>query len=214
MALYPVFIDLAGRRCVVVGGGEVAVRKARALREAGAEVRVVSPAPHQALDGLEGVELCERPYARQLLVGADLVIACTDQAELNGRVYEDCRSLGIWCNVADDPDRCDFQVPAVLCRGLLQIAVSTGGASPALAGTIRDELGGQFGPAFEQWLRQLKRVRGVLMLELDDVQLRREVLQRLGSAESLALFRRGSGEQWEQWAWQVAGLGERGEGQG
>jgi len=214
MALYPVFIDLTGRRCVVVGGGEVAVRKARALGEAGARVRVVSAEPHKELDGLEGVELCEQPYARRLLGGADLVIACTDQAELNGRVYEDCRSLSIWCNVADDPDHCDFQVPAVLCRGLLQIAVSTGGASPALAGTIRDELGGQFGPVFEQWLGQLKGLRGVLMLQLHDVQLRRAILQRLGSAESLALFRRGSGQQWWEWARQVAGVDEWGAGQG
>jgi precorrin-2 dehydrogenase/sirohydrochlorin ferrochelatase len=137
---YPLFLDVTGRLCVVVGGGEVAERKVMALLDCGADVRVVSPQMTEGLHrmAVEGAIRAEvREYQEGDLEGALLAIAATDNSALNARVSSEVRGLGILVNVVDDPERSSFIVPSLFRRGGVLIAISTGGRSPALAKRIR-----------------------------------------------------------------------------
>ena len=156
--LYPIFLDLAGRRCVVVGGGEVASRKARKLLQAGADVVMISPEVKNELAG-RGLEIHERPYRPGDLEGAYLAFTATDSREVNAAVAREARERGIPANVADRPSEGDFALPATLSRGRLQVAVSTGGASPALARRIRGELEGLFGPEWADLVERFDAAR-------------------------------------------------------
>ncbi len=143
MGYYPVLLDLAGRRCVMVGGGVVAERRIDGLLTAGAEVIVISPRLTPTLTALlaEGRIYHEpRGYRDGDLAGADLAFVATDAGEVNAAVAREARELGLWINAADDPARCTFILPALVRRGDLTVAVATGGSSPALARAIREEL--------------------------------------------------------------------------
>jgi precorrin-2 dehydrogenase/sirohydrochlorin ferrochelatase len=142
----------------VVGGGAVARRKARKLLQAGAEVVVISPEVLPELEGM-GVEVRHRPYEYGDLEGADLAFAATDSREVNAAVAREAGERGVRINVADRPSEGDFAVPATLRRGGLQVAVSTGGASPTLARRIRNELEEVFGPEWASVVAELETVR-------------------------------------------------------
>ena len=137
--LYPLFMDVSGSRCVVVGGGGVASRKVRGLLESGARVVVVSPEVSPEVEAMD-VTIERRPYRPGDLAGAALAFAATDRREVNAAVTREARENGIPVNVADRPAEGDFALPSVLRRGGLQVAVSTGGASPTLARRVRDAL--------------------------------------------------------------------------
>ena len=156
--LYPIFLDLSGRRCVVVGGGEVASRKARKLLQARAEVVVISPEISPELESV-AVEVNRRPYEEGDLEGAYLAFAATDSREVNAAVAREAKERGIPANVADRPSEGDFALPSTLRRGRLQVAVSTGGASPALARRIKDELEESFGPEWAGLVEELQAAR-------------------------------------------------------
>jgi len=142
---YLAALDLRGRRCVVAGGGEVARRKAAGLLAAGAEVLVVAPEVGEMPAGT----VVQRRAARLAdLDGAVLAVCATDDPAANAALACEARRRGVLVNVVDDPDAGDFTVPAVLRRGALQVGVSTGGASPALARRLRDELAEQVGPEY------------------------------------------------------------------
>ena len=158
VVLYPIFLDLSGRRCVVVGGGEVASRKARKLLQARAEVVVISPEIKAELESV-AVEIHRRPYKEGDLDGAYLAFAATDSREVNAAVAREAKERGIPVNVADEPSEGDFAAPSVLRRGGLQVAVSTGGASPALARRIKDELEESFGPEWAGLVEELHAAR-------------------------------------------------------
>jgi precorrin-2 dehydrogenase/sirohydrochlorin ferrochelatase len=143
---------------VVVGGGAVAARKARKLFQAGAEIVVVSPKILPALGDMSFV-VHERPYEYGDLEGADLAFAATDSREVNAAVVREANARGIRINVADRPTEGDFAVPSTLRRGGLQVAVSTGGASPTLAKRIRNELEEVFGPEWAGVVKELEVVR-------------------------------------------------------
>jgi siroheme synthase-like protein len=141
---YPVTLDLHGRPCLVVGGGVIAERKATGLVEAGARVTILSPALSPGLMSLatDGrLAWRRRPFAAGDTAGFVLVMVATDDRRVNAAVAAEARAHGVLVNCADDPDRCDFILPALLRRGALTVAVSTGGASPAIARLARDELG-------------------------------------------------------------------------
>jgi precorrin-2 dehydrogenase/sirohydrochlorin ferrochelatase len=157
---------------VVVGGGAVATRKARKLFQAGAEVVVVSPEVLPELQGMS-VEIRERPYEHGDLEGADLAFAATDSREVNAAVAREANARGVRINVADRPTEGDFAVPSTLRRGGLQVAVSTGGASPTLARRIRNELEEVFGPEWAGVVEELEAVRR--SGEVPDVDLEGEV---------------------------------------
>jgi siroheme synthase-like protein len=143
MALFPLFVELAGRPCVVLGGGAVAERKVQALLEAGAVVTLVSPALSPALATLAcagRIRHVARPYVDGDLAGAALAFAATDDGVVNAEVAREARARGVWVNAADDPAHCDAILPAVVRRGAVTVAISTGGASPALARAVRERL--------------------------------------------------------------------------
>lgn len=158
VVLYPIFLDLSGRRCVVVGGGEVAGRKARKLLQARAEVVVISPEVRPELESV-AAEVHRRPYGEGDLEGAYLAFAATDVREVNAAVAEEAKERGIPVNVADRPSEGDFALPSVLRRGRLQVAVSTGGASPTLARGIKGELEEVFGPEWAGVVEELHAAR-------------------------------------------------------
>ena len=156
--LYPIFLDLSGRRCVVVGGGEVANRKARKLLQARAEVVVISPEIRPELESVAS-EVHRRPYEDGDLAGAYLAFAATDAREANAAVAAEAKERGIPVNVADRPSEGDFALPSTLRRGRLQVAVSTGGASPTLARKIKGELEEAFGPEWAGVVEELRAAR-------------------------------------------------------
>ena len=159
--LYPVSLVVAGKRCVVVGGGTVAARKATGLVDAGARVTVVAPAISDEIRALP-VELVERPYAPGDLDGAWLAIAATNDPEVNRQVHAAGEEARVWVNAADDPEACAFTLPAVLRRGPVTVAVSTGGHSPALAGWLRDQVAGLLGPEIAMLAELLSEARDEL----------------------------------------------------
>ena len=139
---YPVFLDLQGVPVLVVGGGVIAFRKASGLVDAGAVVTVVAPVVVPELVSL--VARCERrAYTAGEAANYQLVITATNDPAVNAQVAADARAAQVWANSADDPQNCSFILPAVTRRGLVTVAVSTGGASPALAGTIRSQIADQ-----------------------------------------------------------------------
>jgi precorrin-2 dehydrogenase / sirohydrochlorin ferrochelatase len=158
VVLYPIFLDLSGRRCVVVGGGEVANRKARKLLQARARVVVISPELGAELESV-AVEIHRRPYREGDLEGACLAFAATSSREVNAAVAREAKERGVPVNVADKPSEGDFALPSTLRRGRLQVAVSTGGASPTLARRIRDELEEAFGPEWAGIVERLNAAR-------------------------------------------------------
>jgi precorrin-2 dehydrogenase/sirohydrochlorin ferrochelatase len=143
MSKYPIFIELKGRRVVIIGGGQIALRKAQALLETHCRLVVVAKEVCAGLETLcaeHPTELVRGPYMTEYLSEAMLVVAATHDRPLNEQIYRDCQARRILCNVVDQPDLCDFYVPAMVKRGSLQIAVSTNGASPAFAGHVRHKI--------------------------------------------------------------------------
>lgn len=141
--LYPVFLDLAGRACLVVGGGAVAERKAEGLLAAGARLTVVSPGLSQGLRELAergALVWVERGFEPDDVDGMDLAFVATSDPQVNRRAAQAARAKGVRINVADDPKGCDFHVPAVVRRGPVSVAVSSAGSSPALAAWLRGRL--------------------------------------------------------------------------
>ena len=206
---YPAFLDLTDRGCLVVGGGEVALRKVKGLLAAGAKVQVVSPEACTELGQLDGVEIRTGQYTPSILQGVVLAVAATDSPETNARVFADCRARGVLCNVVDRPECCDFIVPAVLRRGPLTVAVSTGGASPALAGRIRRRLEDQFDPAYGPYLAAIGRARALVRSQVADESRRREIGRRLAADDLLEAARQGEQVLAEKIAGVLEGFGVR-----
>lgn len=162
---YPIFLDLADRLCVVVGGGPVAQRKAAGLLEAGAEVRVVSPEATAELRDLAAqgrLELRLEAYRDAHLDGATLVFAATNVREINALVASDARSLNLPISVADSPEDGSFIVPSVVRRGDLCLAISTGGNNPMLSARLADEMEQRFGPEYAGYVELLGVVRDTI----------------------------------------------------
>ncbi len=162
---YPIFLKIKGKRCVVVGGGEVARRKVRALLECGASVEVISPDPCQEINELVErgeVKLLRRNYQPGDLQGALIAIAATSSNEINRQVVKEAQEKAVLVNVADDAENSDFILPSYMRRGALSIAVSTGGVSPALARKIRTRLEKDFGDEYASLVRLIGEVRAEL----------------------------------------------------
>jgi precorrin-2 dehydrogenase/sirohydrochlorin ferrochelatase len=158
----PVFLTVRDRPCVVVGGGPVGTRKARALADAGARVTVVTPACTGELEAMAGdgsVRLVRRAYRTGDLEGAWLAYVATGVPEIQDRVAADAEQSRVWLNAVDEPERCSFITPAVVERGRVSIAIGTGGASPALSGAIRRDLDAWLGDEYEHAARLLADLR-------------------------------------------------------
>lgn len=159
---YPVFWDITGKKCVIVGGGEVAARKVARLLDCGAQVSVVSPSLVPELDLLKNDRLINHingEYDGVYMDGAVLVIGATDDEQINAAISRDAKTKGIPVNIVDDPQKCDFILPSLAERGDLVIAVSTGGNSPALARRVREELEETYGEEYATLLNILGQLR-------------------------------------------------------
>ena len=187
-SLFPMFLKLADRRCLVVGAGNVGEPKIAGLLETGAEIRVValeaSAAVRQwAQEGKVQLEL--RPFRNDDLDGAFLAVVATGSRPLNQRVYHEAQRRGVLCNVVDVPELCDFYYPSVVRRGDLQIAVSTAGQSPSLAQKIRQQLEKQFGLGYAEWVRELGETRKLILASDLDKDKKLELLHSLASREAV-----------------------------
>src|SRR5882757_1951221 len=186
MTLFPMFMKLEGRSCLVVGAGTVGEPKISSLISAGASTRVIAlnataPVADWAREGSNVWE--RRAFEFADLDGVFIAIAATNSRELNAAIFNQARQRNILCNVVDDPEYCDFYYPAVVRRGDLQIAVSTNGKSPALAQRIRRELEVEIGPEYGDWLAELGTIRQQLIASGMDPVERRRVLHELASRE-------------------------------
>jgi precorrin-2 dehydrogenase/sirohydrochlorin ferrochelatase len=159
---YPVFWDIADKKCVVVGGGEVAARKIKRLLDCGAKVDVVSPELTSELAALKDAGMISHiasEYSSEFIYGSALVIGATDDEKTNSVISRDAREKGISVNIVDDPQKCDFILPSIVERGDLVIAIGTGGNSPALARHLREELESRYGAEYEIFLQILGQLR-------------------------------------------------------
>ncbi len=193
---YPMMVDLTGRKCVVVGAGEVAERKIATLLKFGARVVVVSPDLSPGIKGIveEGkVEYIGREYQKNDIKGAFLVIGATNEREVNERLAREAREEGILVNVVDSPLDCSFIVPSILNRGDLVIAISTGGKSPALAKKIRQELEDIYGPEYAELLEILGELRSHVLREVEEPALRQKIMERVTVSALLERIRAGEG---------------------
>jgi siroheme synthase-like protein len=175
---YMACLDLEGRSCLVVGAGRVGLEKAAGLVECGARVTVVAPDAAAELAAL-GVEWLPRPYETRDLAGRFLVVAATFDEAVNRRVFADAEAYGLLCNVADVPELCSFILPAVHREGPIAVAISTGGASPALAQLLRDRIAAQIGPETARLARRLAALRPWAKQRYPTYAARRDFLQRL-----------------------------------
>jgi len=194
MAYVPIFLELEGRRCLVVGGGVVAARKVAALLASGAEVTVVSPSLGNELDSLVRagrIRHLNRVYETGDMAGAALVYAATDDTELHRRLHDEARIQVIPLNVADAPELCTFIAPAVVTRGALKIAISTEGASPAMARRIRERLERLFGPEYGLALEILRSARSHLKANEPESRIRARKLTSLAAARIPEYLRKG-----------------------
>lgn len=186
MSLFPIFLKLEGRQCLVVGGGAIATEKIDGLLPTGAEIRVVAPRVTRRIRELldeKRVLWTERKFRPADLNGIFLVVASTSSKAVHEDIYRASRRRGVLCNVVDDPPHCDFYYGSVVRRGALQIAISTAGQSPALAQRIRKIFEDQFGPEYEEWIEALGEARQRLFARKMDPVERKNLLHVLASDE-------------------------------
>lgn len=203
MSKYPIFIELRNKRVVIIGGGQIGYRKAMALLETQCKLVVVAQA---VCDGLESlcaqnqVDLVLGPYQAEYLHGAMLVVAATNNRQLNEQIYQACQARQILCNVVDQPDLCDFYVPAIVKRGNLQIAVSTNGASPAFASHVRQTLEALYTEKHGEFLELLGWAREQTLARLTDPDQKKALSGWLASEASFDIFDTQGEETWRTMA--------------
>ncbi|MEW6360042.1 MAG: bifunctional precorrin-2 dehydrogenase/sirohydrochlorin ferrochelatase [Planctomycetota bacterium] len=186
---YPINLDITGRKCVVVGGGKVALRKVRSLLDAGGRVALISPKVATPLPKSNALRAVRRKYRAGDLKGAAIVIAATDDPAVNRKVSRDARRRNIPVNVVDQPDLCTFIVPACVRRGGLTIAVSTGGASPALAARIRQEIEEKYGEEYGRLVELIGDLRDRVIRNVPDAAARKAMFEKMSSPEMLKRLR-------------------------
>lgn len=182
MALFPLFVELGGKKCVIVGGGEVAARKAEALLEFGASGILIAPRAVQKLQELIAagkLQLVEREYREGDLEGAVLAIAATSDRQVNEQVYNEAVRRGTPVNTVDNPALCTFVFPACVKRDDLVIGITTSGNYPALSARIREEVDDLYPPEFGKLLAVLREFRQKTLAEVDDTGVRKEMFYRL-----------------------------------
>ncbi len=186
-SLFPMFIKLTGRQCLVVGAGKVGEPKIGGLIDTGAQIRVVAIEATPTVREwarVGKIELELRAFSASDLDGAFLAIVATASRSLNELVYREAQRRGVLCNVVDVPEYCDFFYPAVVRRGDLQIAISTSGQSPSLAQKLRQQLERQFGPGYESWIAELGETRRLVLASELDRDLKQNLLHSLASREA------------------------------
>ena len=182
MSLYPIFLKLEGRKVLIVGGGVVAEQKIEGVLRSATDVTVIAPKVTDSICrwAAEGrLKHLPAEYGAGMARGYFLVIACTDSEAVNRRVYEEASESGAIVNAVDDPEYCNFYAPAIVSRGDFQIAISTGGASPALAQHVRRELEQKYGAEYGPWTSWLGRTRSALREALPPSEGRKQLIRML-----------------------------------
>lgn len=182
MKYYPVCLDIAGRQCLVVGGGAVGSRKVKTLLACGARVTVISPAAstyihEQSAKG--NITYQMREYRRGDLKGMFLTIGATSDEELNFKIHREAEKTGKLCNIADRPKACNFILPSIVARGDLLIAISTSGKSPAFAKRLRKQLETEFGPEYADFLQLMGSIRKQLLAESHEPEEHKPLFEQL-----------------------------------
>jgi len=195
LQLYPMALKIAGRRCVVVGGGTIAERKVLSLVQCQARVVVISPEVTPTLEDMAAsgtIGVARRRFEPADATGAVVMIAATDDRAVNESVKTAGNAAGALVNVVDVPDLCDFYVPASLRRGDIQITISTGGACPALAKRLREELEAHFGPEYETYSDILAQLRLDLREAVSEPGRRKQAEEDYLNSPALNLIRSGN----------------------
>ena len=185
--LFPMFMKLAGKQCLVVGAGRVGEPKIGGLIDTGARIHVVAiAASGQVREWASAgkIELELRAFSTGDLDGNFLAVVATASRSLNELIYREAQRHGLLCNVVDIPEYCDFFYPAVVQRGDLQIAISTAGQSPSLAQKLRQQLERQFGAGYAAWVEQLGETRRLILASDLDKERKLELLHSLASREA------------------------------
>lgn len=194
MGYYPVVMDLSGRKCLIVGGGEVALRKALSLTAAGGLVTVIAPEVDPGIEDLPGVDVEKRSWLAGDSASFVLVFAATNDRALNASVSDEARANNIPVNVVDDPELCSFIVPACVTRGDLMIAVTSSGKSPALSKKIRRELEARYGVEYSEFIDLLGELRDLVKAKYSEAKEREAVFNRLMDCGILELLSTGQRE--------------------
>jgi precorrin-2 dehydrogenase/sirohydrochlorin ferrochelatase len=187
-SLFPMFVKLEGKRCLVVGAGRVGEPKIGGLIDTGACVHVIALEASDAVKGWAQagkIRLELRAFSVGDLDGTLLAVVATASRALNGSIYREAQRRGVLCNVVDDPEYCDFYYPAVVRRGDLQIAISTSGQSPSLAQKLRQQLERQFGPGYARWIAELGETRKLVLASDLDPERKSALLHSLASREAV-----------------------------
>ena len=192
--LFPAFLNIQGKTCIIIGGGDVAGRKAESLMECGADTTVISPRVTPRLEAW--VKKGQLTWRKKTFTPEDLdtafaVFAATDSSDENKRIVDACRQKDILVNAADEPRLCDFFVPSVLRRKSLSIAVSTEGKSPLLAKNIREALEEVITADYGEFLEMLGSARSQIRDSVTDISQRRTIYEKLVSQDMLALVKAG-----------------------
>jgi len=181
---YPLFLDIAQKPCIVLGGGKVADRKVRMLLKFGAKVKVISPDITNDLQLLAQkgkIHIAMRRYRATDLRNASLVFAATDDEKINNRIRGDARRANVPVNVADNPDLCDFIVPSIIKKGPVVIAISTSGLLPLLSKKLRQEMETIVTKDYIRYADTIGRFRKFIIENVEDKKARREMMKKIGS---------------------------------
>jgi len=199
MQYYPAFLRLAGRRCLVVGGGQIALFKTRGLVKAGAHVTVVSPRFVSGFDTVSGIERIERKFDVKDLAGMRLAISATGDPDGNKVFRDACHEHGVLYCVTDVPEQCEFIAASLVERGDLTVAISSAGAAPALAKRLRRELEEWLPEGFEEYVAFLRQARDLAKERIDDAKRRGRLAADLASRESQDRFLRLGPDERQAW---------------
>lgn len=195
MAYFPFFIDLAGKRGLIVGGGAVALRKAEKLLPYGPELTVAAPELRPELEALPGLRLLRLPFSPELLEGMFFAVAATGDPDLNRRIAGLCRARGILANAVDDREACTFLFPALVRDGPLSAGISTGGSSPSAAVWVKEQLSALLPPDFGAMLEELETLRPAVKGAVPDQGRREAAFARLFAARLAGPLPEGALEQ-------------------
>jgi siroheme synthase-like protein len=190
---YPVYLNLKNKRVVVIGGGEVAERKVESLVGTGASITVISPDVTSRLDSLaqsNQIQIHRRAYAPDDCTGAVLVFSATDDPGVSAAVFQQASNAGAMVNTADQPALCDFIMPAVVRRGDIAIAISTGGTSPGLAAQLRRKIAGIIGPEYARLGELLSQARPEIRRRVPDAGKRKAMHYRILNSDIIDRLKR------------------------
>jgi len=210
MRYYPISLDIKNRNCLVVGGGSVGTRKVMMLLECGAVVSVVSIEATEKLQELSvngQIGLERRPFKTSDLHGKFLVMGATDNSGINRHIYAEAQRLGVLCNIADQPEACDFILPAIVNRGDLTIAISTSGKSPAFAKKLRKDLEKEFGTEYADFLKLMGEIRKKLLNEDHEPEAHKHLFEQLIERDLVQMLKKGDTENINSLLLEVLGEG-------